>query len=848
MQDFSSLTWSDRHFLRGQAESILATLGIDSDPIVHQRQDQTSIEIDSTVNNSKIERIERCYTSDEKLDPSFHSEHNFLQDATSGTIRLRTRFGQDKPHAALNPSAEHDSHDDINRRDKISEMSASPTGEIGKRKSYRSSTRTKSHKCESERRKSRRSHIMSLSNLDMKKKICCKRKCFMKTDHVFLRSEASRVLQSTRDERKRYLRNLLEPRSMVFHFSGLKVCYRFLESAFMFSRHLQSSVKKSEEIGIRFFSNTKAKDPESPHRDAVICFLDRFAESTADCMPDSNERHLPLFQKKAVYEVFCKQYSVLYGDCDPPSLPYFYSTWKKHCRDIKVRRIQRFTKCTECEYIRDALGRLGTDIIRTAPLLHRRRLHIEMVAKERREYQKKCEYAALYPSRVTSLIVDGADQSGYGLPHFSVNTKATAGHSLKVKLVGVLEHGARKRLSLYTMTAEHETGANHIIEAVHRTLSIKAESQPLQGVLYLQVDNCTRENKNTFLFCYMECLVAWGVFQEVFVSFLPVGHTHTDIDQAFSCTSRRLHSNDAATMEDLHEELRKSFTPQPFVVRMLHIINFSGLCCQSNAIGKVKPFSKYRYFRFYRDYEAEQNSVFFRTACDVKIFCDDEWEPLPTFAQGLKGFTIHPPSLHLTPSTTIRSPPEREKVLQRLRSEETRINSPEKIGELISLIESVYRNREEPLHWNLEKSFELSGIYKTDMVQQPSTEDEEITMHDSIPVCNLPYSRNRFVAVNGEGCTKQMPFWIGQILECIRNEQGVIAELFIRWYEVYDKGNAWSGKYRPAVLGKGKNTMPWNGTISVDSVITEFSSLTNKKIRTGVEKEIRAGLSLVSEK
>lgn len=112
-----------------------------------------------------------------------------------------------------------------------------------------------------------------------------------------------------------------------------------------------------------------------------------------------------------------------------------------------------------------------------------------------------------------------------------------------MKLVGVLEYRVRKRLTLYTMTAEHETGANNIIEALHRNLSAKEGSSQIEGTSYLQVDNCTRKNKNKFLFCYLECLVAWGVFQEVFVSFLPVGHTHADIDQEFNFTSRRMQSN-----------------------------------------------------------------------------------------------------------------------------------------------------------------------------------------------------------------------------------------------------------------------------------------------------------------
>ena len=842
MEDHDFLSETDSAVLRTQAESILAALGIGSGSGTDWSQKNAAME---KLSSHREEQLERSgHGISEAQEPANKSNLKQLTEGISyceDQLYSSTLFKNVENNIRC-PTPE--GYSECNQKEKdeglhtiIPRLHSSQTP-----KKY-DSTRNEKQKTESRRSQGRRSLVRNLSQAVIKKKQCCMKNCFSRTDHIFLQSEASRVLLWGRENRRKYLLSLLDPRSKSFLFSGMKVCYRFLESSFMFSRQLQSSVKKSAENGTNIFSTAVSKEPESPQRDAVVCFLDRFADSTADRIPDTNERHLPLFQKKAVYEMFCKQYYVLYGDRGKPSLPYFYSTWKKYCSDIKVRRIQRFTKCTECEYIRDSLEKMGTDLSRTFPLLERRRLHIEMVAKERREYQKKCEQAALYPSRFTSLIIDGADQSGYGLPHFSVTTKATVGHSLKVKLIGVLEHGTRKRLSLYTMTSEHETGANHIIEALHRTLATKAASSKLQGVLYLQVDNCTRENKNTFLFCYLECLVAWGVFQEIFVSFLPVGHTYADIDQAFSCTSRRLHSNDAATIEDLHKELRSSFTPEPFVVRMLHVVNFSALCKLENSIGRVKPFSKYRYFRFYRDEDAEEDSDFFQTACDVKIFCTDEWEALPTITPKLSGFTLRPPSLFSTPCNSVRSPPDRNKVLQRLRSEEPRINSQEKMRDLMEMVDQVYRDRDEPFHWNLRNTFELNGIYKKELCAAEFEDTDELHNQHEPPLSNLPYSRNRFVAVNGEGCTYGMPFWIGKILECIQNGNGVTEKLYIRWYEVYDEGNAWSGKYRPAVIGKGKSAKPWNGTISVDTVITEFPSLTNKKIRAGVEKEIRSGLS-----
>jgi len=64
---------------------------------------------------------------------------------------------------------------------------------------------------------------------------------------------------------------------------------------------------------------------------------------------------------------------------------------------------------------------------------------------------------------------------------------------MKIKLFGVLEHSVQKLLTQYTVTAELETGTNHIFEDLHRNLAAKADRNPLKGTLHLNLDNCTRE-------------------------------------------------------------------------------------------------------------------------------------------------------------------------------------------------------------------------------------------------------------------------------------------------------------------------------------------------------------------
>ena len=56
--------------------------------------------------------------------------------------------------------------------------------------------------------------------------------------------------------------------------------------------------------------------------------------------------------------------------------------------------------------------------------------------------------ARLHSSKYCSIIVDGADQSAFGLPHFTTKPKSNRGHALKVKLIGLLEHKVKKQTDI----------------------------------------------------------------------------------------------------------------------------------------------------------------------------------------------------------------------------------------------------------------------------------------------------------------------------------------------------------------------------------------------------------------
>ena len=95
------------------------------------------------------------------------------------------------------------------------------------------------------------------------------------------------------------------------------------------------------------------------------------------------------------------------------------------------------------------------------------------------------------------------------------------------------------------------------------------------------MDNCSRENKNKFVLSYLHFLVKSGTFNEIIVSFLPVGHTHEDIDQLFSRVSLYMERNDAATLQEFCQCVRQAYNPTPSVIQVDNIANIQEYMIQN---------------------------------------------------------------------------------------------------------------------------------------------------------------------------------------------------------------------------------------------------------------------------
>lgn len=71
----------------------------------------------------------------------------------------------------------------------------------------------------------------------------------------------------------------------------------------------------------------------------------------------------------------------------------------------------------------------------------------------------------------------------------------------------MLEQVNTNALLLFTVTEDHETGENHIVEAVHRLFLHRARKFALATTLFVQLNNYTRENNNIYLLGFLDALI-----------------------------------------------------------------------------------------------------------------------------------------------------------------------------------------------------------------------------------------------------------------------------------------------------------------------------------------------------
>ena len=246
-----------------------------------------------------------------------------------------------------------------------------------------------------------------------------------------------------------------------------------------------------------------------------------------------------------------------------PSFQYFKKVWRTDDRlsHIRLRKHMQFALCDKCvRFYSDFMNlRSSPDQEHKADVQRKAQAHWQFVRQERDSYYMRRNGAISAPKSSFSAILDGADQSAFGCPHYWIKDKSSAAaYKLPVYVMGVLVHGETVAAFTYLNNIKH--GSNVTIEALHLVLErYIAFWGILPPTMYIQLDNTSKQCKNHFIIGYLACLVAWGMTREVTLSYLPVGHTHEDIDQFFSHLATWLRCHDALDRDEILAAARAAY-------------------------------------------------------------------------------------------------------------------------------------------------------------------------------------------------------------------------------------------------------------------------------------------------
>ena len=279
---------------------------------------------------------------------------------------------------------------------------------------------------------------------------------------------------------------------------------------------------------------------------------------------------LPFADKKTVYDMYLEDTREdgedrrMYAPDGPCSRSTFFRAWASTAATmlIKVRKTLRFSLCDKCvEFIETRQKRLSKQ--EHEALKAKEHEHHMFVRRERGAYYLRRQDAHKHPDKYFSLIIDAADQSAFASPHFCNHKKQDDGHwRIAQSLMGALVHGVQAFGFTFQQNIKH--GSNITVEALHRVVVWLWENKAQRGifkqsVMYLQLDNTSKQCKSKYVLGYLALLVAWRVFKEIIVSFLLVGHTHEDIDQLFSRVAQYLRKHNALSRRGFRQAIIDAF-------------------------------------------------------------------------------------------------------------------------------------------------------------------------------------------------------------------------------------------------------------------------------------------------
>ena len=570
---------------------------------------------------------------------------------------------------------------------------------------------------------------------------------------------------------------------------------------------------------------------KTPKEDTVVQFMAELSQYY-QLSPDSNFIFLPFPSRRDVH-------AIMNAEVEPSlhcGYPYFLKTWRANSliTHIKLRKHLRFALCDECVAFREAQLKANSHAellaLKDAQLQHHKEVKLE-----RQKYYIRRDRGIDPLRSCMSMIVDAADQRLYALPYFYASTHSSQKClRLPVHLMGTLVHGEAVHAATYF--ENFKQGTNVTIEAINYALGAKLQRDgKLPDRLYLQLDNTSKQCKSKYMLGYLGYLVHRGHFKRITVSFLPVGHTHEDIDQFFSRLATYLKCHSVMNTEQLHEAIRRCYqTKEGHRATTEHwdrCANFSEWIMPY--LSNFDGIASFRQFRFFNN---DEHGVVVQ--CRRKTCHSQEWAGL----QGQDEFT--PVFKREPPATMVGVPPTQRRELldlelvakQKASIEElarARRVEADVVADVLHGVDMLGDDAELPFAWDLSAMMNFDA----DAYLPPADAEDVDERLDGIVPAPYKFSEGQVILIRpAPGADER--FYLGEILTLGVGER--LGEYEVWWLE-YTTGDEWMGYQRRRANRKKMTDWQWAEACQCVVLMTGKPNKTRNVYKRS-QKEIRSFL------
>ena len=260
-----------------------------------------------------------------------------------------------------------------------------------------------------------------------------------------------------------------------------------------------------------------------------------------------------------------------------PSTSSFYNIFDSQFSHVKFLKQTILGRCDFCMSIPTQKSKITSEVDKNA-FLEACAQHRELYTRERTAYSNRTFTSKTHPEQMLHLAFDCPD--GYDVPHIIPVTKETSNlPKVSISAVGTINHSAQIRDYMFFLD-EYKKDSNLMLTCFYlhilQHFSTTGNHPP---ILWLQADNCFKENKNRWMmgFCYWLVHIGW--FREIMISMLPPGHTHIDIDQMFSTLSMFLDRHSVEFIADILQAVNSAYKKEntkPKAAFLPVVFNFVG--------------------------------------------------------------------------------------------------------------------------------------------------------------------------------------------------------------------------------------------------------------------------------